>query len=202
MRWLLTLLAVLCTLPALADPVGPPPRGLSVATFAGGCFWCMEQAFDEVDGVRETLSGYTGGHVADPGYHQVSAGGTGHAESERVYFDPGVVTYSQLLDHYWHNIDPTVTNRQFCDRGTQYRSVIFYHTPEQKRLAEESKRKIADSGQLPGPIMTTIEPAGPFYAAEDYHQNFYRKNPARYKFYKKACGREARLQEIWGDQAG
>jgi peptide-methionine (S)-S-oxide reductase len=172
------------------------------ATFAGGCFWCMEPAFDKVDGVIATISGYTGGNAKNPTYEQVSAGGTGHAESVQVIYDPTKVTYEKLLQVYWHNIDPTVANRQFCDVGSQYRSAIFYHDATQKRLAEESKRAIEKSGQIKQPILTQIVPAGEFTAAEDYHQDFYKKNPDRYHSYRMGCRRDERLKELWGDQAG
>jgi peptide-methionine (S)-S-oxide reductase len=178
------------------------PEGFAVATFAGGCFWCVEEAFDEVKGVRSTVSGYTGGDVPDPDYEQVTAGGTGHAEAVRVVYDPAIVGYRALLDRFWHNIDPTVEDRQFCDIGSQYRSAIFYHTPEQRRLAEETAAAIEDSGVLPGPIKTGIVPAETFYRAEEYHQDYHRKNPIRYSWYTSGCGRKERLEELWGDQAG
>jgi peptide-methionine (S)-S-oxide reductase len=169
----------------------------AVATFAGGCFWCMEPPFDELDGVISTTSGYTGGDVEDPTYEQVSAGGTGHAESVRVVYDPSAVTYEKLLDVFWHNVDPLDAGGQFCDRGDQYRSEIFYHSPQQKALAEASLERLRESGALHGNIVTRIEPAGPFYPAEDYHQNYYEKNPIRYKFYRYLCGRDGRLDELW-----
>ena len=187
---------------ASAEPLGKPPEGLAQATFAGGCFWCVEEAFDPVEGVEKTISGYTGGEIPDPSYRQVSSGDTGHAEAVRIHYDPDRVTYRELLDVFWRNIDPTVEDRQFCDRGPQYRSAIFHHGSEQKRLAEKTRRAIEESGQLPGEVKTEIVPAGPFYAAEDYHQNYYVKNPTRYKFYKRACGRADRLEELWGKQAG
>jgi peptide-methionine (S)-S-oxide reductase len=187
---------------AAAQRIEPAPEGLAEATFAGGCFWCVEQAFDAVDGVEATISGYTGGNVDNPGYKAVSTGGTGHAEAVRIHYDPSVVSYAELLDVFWHNIDPTVEDRQFCDKGSQYRSAIFYHNAEQKRLAEKTRQRIEASGQLPGPVVTEIQPAGSFYRAEAYHQNYYKKNPTRYKFYKRACGRAERLRELWGDKAG
>lgn len=186
----------------LAEPLGDPPAGRALATFAGGCFWCVEEAFDKVDGVERTTSGYTGGDVPDPSYYEVGGGDTGHAEAVRVVYDPQQVGYRELLDVFWHNIDPTQRDRQFCDRGPEYRSAIFYHGQEQRRLAEETKSRIEASGALPGPVVTEIAAAGPFYAAEERHQNFYEKRPTRYNFYKKACGREARLRAIWGDAAG
>lgn len=188
--------------PLAAEPLGEPPEGLAAATFAGGCFWCVEEAFDPVDGVRSTTSGYTGGDTPDPTYGDVAAGRTRHAEAVRVVYDPDVVGYRQLLEVFWHNIDPTVENSQFCDKGTQYRSAIFYHTPEQRRLAEETRARIDESGQLPGPVVTEIVEAGPFYVAEEYHQDYYEKNPVRYKFYKVTCGRPARLEQLWGSEAG
>lgn len=171
----------------------------AVATFAGGCFWCMEPPFDELDGVSSTTSGYTGGHVDNPSYEQVSAGGTGHAEAMQVTYDPDVVSYETLLDVYWHNIDPLDSGGQFCDRGSSYRSAIFVHTPEQRELAETSRQAIAESGQLSGEIVTPIEEATTFYPAEEYHQDYYDKNPLRYRFYKWNCGREKRLDEVWGE---
>lgn len=171
----------------------------AIATFAGGCFWCMEPPFDELDGVSSTISGYTGGHVENPSYEQVSAGGTGHTEAMQVTYDPDVVSYETLLDVYWHNIDPLDAGGQFCDRGSSYRSAIFVHTPEQRELAEASKQTIAESGQLNGEIVTPIQEASTFYPAEEYHQNYYDKNPLRYRFYKWNCGREQRLEEVWGD---
>ncbi len=202
MRLLIVTLLSLALGNAFADPLGPPPEGKAMATFAGGCFWCVEEAFDKVEGVERTISGYTGGHVADPSYYEVSGSDTGHAEAVRIVYDPSKVTYRELLDVFWHNIDPTQENRQFCDRGPEYRSAIFYHSDEQRRLAERTRDEIADSGVLPGPIVTEIEQAGPFYKAEEKHQNYYKKNPDSYRFYKTACGREARLRQIWGEQAG
>lgn len=182
---------------------GPAPaEETRKATFAGGCFWCMEPPYDKLEGVTATVSGYTGGDVADPSYEQVSAGGTGHAEAVRVEYDPERVSYARLLVAFWHNIDPVAVDRQFCDRGSQYRSAIFYHNDRQRRLAERSKRLLAESGHLDGPIATEIEPAGAFYQAEAYHQDYYEENPLRYKFYRWNCGRDQRLREVWGDLAG
>jgi len=177
------------------------PAKLAQATFAGGCFWCMEAAFDGVPGVVSTTSGYTGGHSKNPSYGEVSSGSTGHAESVRVAYDPAKVSYAKLLDVYWHNIDPTDASGQFCDKGTQYRSAIFYQGDEQKRLAEESKRKIEKSGKVAKPIVTEIVPAGEFYPAEEYHQDYHQKNPIRYRYYRWGCGRDARLRQLWGDEA-
>jgi peptide-methionine (S)-S-oxide reductase len=175
----------------------PPPQ-YEKATFAGGCFWCMEPPFDELPGVISTTSGYTGGRTKDPTYEQVSAGITGHAESVEVVFDPSKVTYARLLDVFWRNVDPVTANRQFCDSGTQYRSAIFYHTDEQKRLAEASKLALEQSGRFKQPIVTEIVAASPFYRAEEYHQDYYKKNPVRFKYYKYGCGRAKRLEELWG----
>lgn len=177
---------------------GTEPSTLNKAVFAGGCFWCMEEAFEKVDGVVSVTSGYTGGKVPDPTYEQVSAGGTGHAESVEIVFDPNKVTYQELLEIFWHNIDPTVMDAQFCDHGNQYRSAIFYLDETQKHLAEASKQHIEDIKAFPAPIVTEIVPGSIFYQAETYHQDFYKKNPVRYKFYKWNCGRAQRLKELWG----
>jgi len=183
-------------------PAAPPPAGLAVATFAGGCFWCMEPPFDQLPGVISTTSGYTGGAQKQPTYPEVSAGTTGHAEAVRILYDPTKVTYARLLDVFWHNIDPTVKDRQFCDSGTQYRTAIFVHDDAQRRQAEASKAALEKSKPFKEAIVTPIEMAGPFYAAEDYHQDYYTKNPTRYKFYRTGCGRDARLKSLWGDKAG
>ncbi|MGI0480794.1 peptide-methionine (S)-S-oxide reductase MsrA [Geminocystis sp. CENA526] len=167
------------------------------ATFAGGCFWCMESPFDKVNGVISTTSGYTGGNVKNPTYKQVSKGKTGHTESVDIEYDNNLVNYSQLLDIFWKNIDPTVENRQFCDVGNQYRSAIFYHNETQKQLALQSKEKVAK--RLQKPIYTQIQAVKEFYPAEEYHQNYYQKNPLLYKYYRYRCGRDQRLTEIWGD---
>lgn len=169
-----------------------------IATFAGGCFWCLEEALDKVPGVLSTTSGYTGGRKVDPTYKDVSAGGTGHTESVQIVFDPTKVTYAAILESFWHNVDPTTPDQQFCDKGNQYRSAIFYHDENQKRLAEESKQRIGMSRPFKDPIVTEIVPASTFYPAEEYHQDFYQKNPIRYKFYKYNCGRAQRLEELWG----
>jgi len=177
-------------------------KGLETATFAGGCFWCVESDFDKVPGVVSTTSGYTGGHKANPTYHEVSAGGTGHAESVEIRFDPKVVSYRKLLEVYWHSIDPTVKDRQFCDVGSQYRTAIFYHGEEQKRLAEASKAELERSKPFKAPIVTEIVKAGRFWPAEEYHQDYYKKNSLRYHFYREGCGRDARLKQLWGSLAG
>ncbi len=171
---------------------------LEKATFAGGCFWCMEEAFDKVEGVSSVVSGYTGGNKENPTYKEVSAGGTGHTEAVEVLYDPTKVTYGQLLDSFWRNIDPTTPDRQFCDGGNQYRSAIFYHGEEQKRLSEQSKLAVEQRKSFKEPIVTEIVQASMFYPAETYHQDFYTKNPIRYKFYKWNCGRAQRLEELWG----
>jgi len=171
-------------------------QGQAVATFAGGCFWCTESDFDHVPGVISTTSGYTGGKIANPTYEQVSSGGTGHAEAVQVVYDPGKVSYEKLLTYYWRSVDPTVRNRQFCDVGEQYRTAIFVNNDAERALAEASKQKI--EAELKVPIYTQIVAAGPFYKAEEYHQDFYQKNPAKYKFYRWNCGRDQRLEQIWG----
>jgi peptide-methionine (S)-S-oxide reductase len=170
------------------------------AYFAGGCFWCMEEAFEKVEGVTSVLSGYMGGTVANPSYEQVSAGQTGHAESVEVTYDPAQVTYQQLLDVFWHNVDPLTPNAQFCDHGSQYRSAVFYGTDEERRAAEGSKRAIEQTKRFSQPIVTQLVPAAMFYPAEEYHQDFYKKNPIRYKYYKFSCGRAQRLDALWGTQ--
>lgn len=187
-----------------ADPDndGTKAKETSTAIFAGGCFWCEESAFEPIAGVTAVISGYTGGHLADPTYEQVSAGGTGHYESVEVIFDPQQVSYAKLLEVFWHNVDPVDAGGQFCDRGDQYRSAIFYENQEQKRLAEESKAAIERSGRLDKPIATPIIAATPFYPAEDYHQDYYKKNPIRYHYYRAACGRDHRLAQVWGADAG
>jgi peptide-methionine (S)-S-oxide reductase len=172
-----------------------PPRAL--ATFAGGCFWCVEADFDKVPGVVSTTSGYTGGKVDNPNYNQVSAGGTGHTEAVEIAFDPSKVGYQKLLDVFWRNHDPLAKDRQFCDRGDQYRPAIFYHDEEQRKLAEASKKAVQEKF-APRVVQTEIVKAGAFFKAEDYHQDYYEKNPVRYKFYRYNCGRDQRLEELWG----
>ncbi|WP_020409571.1 peptide-methionine (S)-S-oxide reductase MsrA [Hahella ganghwensis] len=172
------------------------------AIFASGCFWCTESDFEKVPGVTGAVSGYIGGHQDNPSYNQVSAGVTGHAEAVKVSYDPEIVTYEELLKVYWHSVDPLAENRQFCDSGSQYRSAIFYLNDQQKTLAETSKQTLANSGLLDGPIKTEITAASRFWDAEGYHQDYYKKNPIRYKLYRYGCGRDARLEELWGDQAG
>ena len=171
---------------------------MAKATFAGGCFWCMEPPYDELDGVISTISGYTGGTKKKPSYEQVSAGTTGHAEAVEITYDPKKISYEKLLDVFWRNIDPLTANAQFCDSGSQYRSAIFYHDSTQKTLAEASKKRV--QSRFKQPIVTEIVRAAEFYPAEDYHQDYYKKNPVRYKLYRYGCGRDKRLQELWGDQ--
>ncbi|MFO7780350.1 MAG: peptide-methionine (S)-S-oxide reductase MsrA [Spirochaetia bacterium] len=169
------------------------------ATFAGGCFWCMEPPYDELDGVISTVSGYSGGHVEDPTYQEVVSGNTGHLEVMQVTYDPSVVSYEELLEVFWVNIDPVDGGGQFCDRGEQYTSAIFYHNEEQRRLAEESREEIAESHDFGmRRIQTDIRPLEEFYRAEEYHQDYYRKNPLRYRLYVTGCGRDQRLEELWG----
>jgi peptide-methionine (S)-S-oxide reductase len=174
-------------------------RTMNKATFAGGCFWCMVSAFDHLPGVVEVISGYTGGHTKNPTYDEVSAGGTGHAEAIQVFYDPTKISYAQLLDVFWHNIDPTAIDRQFCDVGSSYRAEIFYHDEEQQRLAEQSKAELTLSKPFKEAIVTKITAASAFYPAEEYHQHYYLKNPVRYKFYYYTCGRAQRLEELWGN---
>ena len=171
----------------------------AVATFAGGCFWCMEQPFDKLDGVISTTSGYTGGHTNNPTYKQTSSGRTGHTEAVQIVYDPGQVSYENLLSVFWRNIDPTTPDRQFCDRGNQYRSEIFYHDDEQKRLADASKAALDKNKPFKAPIVTQVSKAATFYAAEDYHQDYYKKNPIRYSYYRYGCGRDKRLEQLWGE---
>ena len=170
------------------------------ATFAGGCFWCMEPPFEKLDGVTEVISGYTGGKKVNPTYEEISYGGTGHLESVQIIYDPSKITYSELLDVFWKQIDPTDPNGQFVDRGLQYRSAIFYHNDEQKSLAEKSKEELDKSGRYNKPIVTEIIEASTFYKAEDYHQDYYKKNPIRYKFYRYNSGRDQYLKKIWGNE--
>lgn len=168
------------------------------ATFAGGCFWCMEPPFDKLDGVISTTSGYTGGTKLNPTYPEVSDGGTGHAEVVQVIYDPAKISYSKLLEVFWRNIDPTVKDQQFCDHGSQYRSAIFYHDEQQKKAAEAAKAELMKSRPFKGDIVTEVTMASTFYPAEDYHQDYYIKNPVKYKFYRFNCGRDVRLKELWG----
>ena len=188
----LIIFALCISLPAFAQ------QKLEKGTFAAGCFWCTEEAFDKLPGVVSTTSGYMGGRKKHPTYEEVSAGSTGHAEVVQVVYDPAKLSYERLLEQFWLNHDPTVTNRQFCDAGSQYRPAIFYHSDEQRRLAEASKAKWEKDKPFRQPILTPIVPAGEFWPAEDYHQDYYKKNPVRYKFYSNGCGRYSRLDELWG----
>ena len=190
----LALIVLLLAATASAQPAKPP--SVATATFAGGCFWCMEPPFDKLPGVISTTSGYTGGNVRNPSYEQVSGGGTGHTEAVEIRFDPNKVSYAALLEVFWRNIDPTVSDRQFCDSGSQYRSAIFFHDDAQKALALQTKARLEkEKGWR---IRTEIAPASTFYDAEEYHQDYYLKNPVRYKYYRSGCGRDARLTELWG----
>ena len=192
---LLLSLAAIAAFPAFAQR---QPSGLAKATFAAGCFWCTEEAMDTVPGVVSTVSGYMGGRTKRPTYEQVSSGTTGHTEAVEVTYDPSKVSYERLLEKFWVNHDPTVIDRQFCDRGSQYRPEIFYHGAEQKRLAEASKAKWEKDKPFRQPILTPITAASEFWPAEDYHQDYYKKNPVQYKFYVTGCGRYARLDQLWG----
>jgi peptide-methionine (S)-S-oxide reductase len=200
-RWLLLISSLTCSSmfqSALSDPTPMASQGFTKATFAGGCFWCMEPPFEQLSGVVSVTSGYTGGQKVNPTYQEVSSGGTGHAEAVEIIYDPVKISYSRLLDVFWRNIDPLDAAGQFCDKGQQYRSAIFYHDDEQQRLAEASKLALAQSSRFKQPIVTTIVPATTFYPAEDYHQHYSQKNPLRYKYYRYSCGRDQRLEELWG----
>jgi peptide-methionine (S)-S-oxide reductase len=189
--------------PGLAQNAPPSQAPLARATFAGGCFWCMEPPFDKLDGVVSTTSGYTGGQVPRPSYEEVSAGRTGHTEAVQVVYDPSRVSYDKLLHVYWRNVDPFDARGQFCDKGSQYRPAIFVHDEGQRRQAEESLRAVQQRfPDKKDKIAVPIAPAAEFYPAEDYHQDYYRKNPARYRFYRFGCGRDGRLKQVWGDEAG
>lgn len=192
------LLAMVAAASAFAAPM--PPRASAI--FAGGCFWCEETAFEGVPGVTSVTSGYTGGQKKDPTYEEVSSGGTGHAESVQVVYDPSKISYEKLLEIFWHNVDPFQANGQFCDHGNQYRSAIFYQGDAQRSAAEASKRKLEKDPKFRGKIVTQIVPASTFYPAEEYHQDFYKKDPVRYHSYRTGCGRDARLKAIWGEAAG
>jgi peptide-methionine (S)-S-oxide reductase len=182
-------------------PAVPSGRPLATATLAGGCFWCVESDFDKIDGVVSTTSGYIGGRKANPTYKEVSAGGTGHTEAVQIVYDPSRVSYRTLVDRFWATIDPTVKDQQFCDIGSQYRSGIFFHDDEQRRDAEASKAAVEKSKPFKQPIVTEITMATTFYPAEEYHQDYYLKNPIRYRYYRSGCGRDARLKQLWGDKA-
>lgn len=198
MGWLL--IGLLVTLGLSGNTLTEEQR-LEKATFAGGCFWCMEPPFDKLEGVVSTTSGYTGGALLDPTYEQVSAGGTGHVEAVQVSYDPAKVSYGELLKVFWRNVDPLDGKGQFCDRGDSYRSAIFYHDEDQRRLAQASKAELEDSKRFPEAIVTDIRPAAAFYPAEAYHQDYYEKNPLRYRFYRYRCGRDERLRQLWGNES-
>ena len=200
MKTLLSVGALVAALlgPGLVPQAAADTARLEVATFAGGCFWCMQTPFEKIPGVHRTTVGYTGGSLQNPTYQQVSAGGTGHAEAVDVHFDPAKVKYTQLLDVFWHNIDPLAKDRQFCDVGDQYRTAIFTHGDEQRKAANQSLHTLDASGRFKSPIRTQIVDATKFFPAEEYHQDYHRKNPGRYAFYRWNCGRDARLQELWG----
>jgi peptide-methionine (S)-S-oxide reductase len=190
--------ALACALAILTAPAATAAE--AVATLAGGCFWCMEPPFEALAGVASVTSGYTGGSKADPSYEEVSEGGTGHAEAVQIVYDPAVVSYEKLLDVFWRNVDPTVADRQFCDVGAQYRSAIFVHDAAQRRAAEASLAEVAK--KLGVAVKTQIADAGPFYRAEEYHQDYAKRNPLRYRYYRSSCGRDARLKALWGEAAG
>ncbi|MEO8484782.1 MAG: peptide-methionine (S)-S-oxide reductase MsrA [Betaproteobacteria bacterium] len=196
----LTLFAIPSTQAQVTAPALKP--GTAVATFAGGCFWCMEPPYDKLPGVLSTTSGYMGGPKRFPTYEEVSNGTTGHAEVVQVLYDPAKVSYEKLLETFWVNIDPTVENRQFCDAGSQYRTAVFAHTPEQRKAAEASKAAVEKNKPFKQPVVTPVVDAGEFWPAEEYHQDYYKKNPARYTYYRTGCGRDARLKQLWGDRAG
>lgn len=193
-----TLALWLVSIPATGDTAADTKGQYAVATFAGGCFWCMEPPYDKLAGIVSTTSGYAGGSKKNPTYREVSRGSTGHAEVVKVTYDPKQISYRKLLEVFWRNIDPTTPNRQFCDVGDQYRTAIFYHNEEQKRLALESKAALGQSKPFADPIVTEIKAASEFYPAEDYHQDYYKKNPLRYKYYRFGCGRDKRLEQLWG----
>ena len=184
--------------------LAPPANAQAIqkATFAGGCFWCMEQPFDSLPGVLSVMPGYTGGTKLNPTYQEVSSGSTGHAEAVEITYDPAKISYEKLLQVFWHNIDPTVKDRQFCDIGNQYRASIFFHNETQKKLAQASLEAASRQKTFKEPIVTDIVAAGIFYPAEEYHQHYYKKNPLRYRYYRSSCGRDKRLQELWGATAG
>lgn len=192
------LLALLCLVTILNSNAEESTPTKAIATFAGGCFWCMEPPFDKIEGVLSTRSGYMGGKSDNPSYEEVSAGGTGHAEVVQIEYDPSRVSYNELLKVFWRNIDPTVRNRQFCDSGSQYRSAIFVHDETQAQHARASKTALQNNKPFSGEIVTEINAAGVFYPAEEYHQDYYLKNPIRYKYYRYGCGRDQRLKELWG----
>ena len=203
LRVMLALLAAMAVAgSAVATTQAPALEpGQEAAVFAGGCFWCVESDFDGVPGVLKTISGYTGGTLDNPTYKDVTAGGTGHREAVLIVYDPKQVSYERLLHVFWRSVDPTDGGGQFCDRGESYRTAIFTRDGAQAELAKKSKAAVESSGVLPGPVATTIEPLGAFYPAETYHQDFYKKSPVRYRVYRFSCGRDRRIEELWGEQA-
>jgi len=207
-RWTTVLLALAAAVAVASGndrerkPMEKATGKMEKATFAGGCFWCMEAPFDTLPGVISVTVGYTGGTLKNPTYEQVSAGGTGHAESVQIEFDPSRIGYEKLLEVFWHNVDPTVKDRQFCDVGSQYRTAIFYHGEEQRKLAEASRAELMKNKPFQASVVTEITAAGPFYPAEEYHQHYYKKNPIRYTYYRASCGRDGRLKQLWGKDAG
>jgi peptide-methionine (S)-S-oxide reductase len=197
--WISALLLAFAGPSAAQAPLKPAAKGgTAKATFAGGCFWCVEEVYDKVPGVLSTTSGFIGGHVKNPTYEQVTTGRTGHAEAVQVEYDPAKVSYARLLEVYWRNVDPTQKDGQFCDYGSHYRTAIFFHDDVQRKLAEASRAALQKNKPFKGEVVTEITKAAEFYPAEGYHQDFHLKNPSRYKFYKTGCGREARLQQLWG----
>lgn len=200
MRRLLLSLGLILAVAGVASPQSEQKSERASAIFAAGCFWCVESDFDKLPGVLETISGYTGGRTANPTYKQVSGGSTGHTEAVEIVYDPRKVTYPQLLEHFWRNVDPTVKNRQFCDVGEEYRSAIFVRNDTERKLAEDSKKKVA--AKLGVTVYTEIADAARFYKAEEYHQDYYKKNPVQYKFYRWNCGRDQRLEQLWGARKG
>ncbi len=196
----LLLLGLSVARPGYAEEVADP-HASATATFSGGCFWCMQPPFESLPGVISTTVGYTGGHTKNPTYQEVSAGGTGHAESVQIVYDPATISYEKLLDVFWHNVDPLTPDAQFCDHGNQYRTAIFYHDDTQRQLAEASKQRLDASKRFDKPIVTAIVAATEFYPAEEYHQKYHEKNPLRYKYYRWNCGRDQRLKALWGSAA-
>ncbi|SDS60612.1 peptide-methionine (S)-S-oxide reductase [Halopseudomonas xinjiangensis] len=192
-------LAAIATFASANDPLGKGPEGTEMAVFAGGCFWCTEADFDKVPGVVDTVSGYIGGEATTATYEQVSAGGTEHIEAVAVFYDPDETSYDTLVEAFWPTIDPLTPNAQFCDRGRQYRSALFYANEAQQRTLQASVSALGSSGQFDQPIVTELLPRTAFFPAEDYHQDYYQKNPIRYNFYRSRCGRDARLAELWGE---
>jgi len=197
-RSVLTSFALICCF--LSTPVTAAPA--ETATFAGGCFWCMEQPFDALPGVLSVMPGYTGGTKLNPTYKEVSSGSTGHTEAVQISYDPAKISYEKLLQVFWHNIDPTAKDYQFCDSGNQYRAGIFYHTETQKKLALLSRETISKTKSFKEPVLTEVVQASTFYPAEEYHRQYYKKNPIRYRYYRSSCGRDNRLKELWGSSAG